>query len=170
MNNCVSDIDCNDPNSVNIIFMSLLGELSNPLLSIEEFEQTFNFIKNQLRPLYENNEDVIKSINYFDDMVKEIISNELNEDMAYGVTLIANKYLYVDENSKCNLESKYVVVQHIMQACFNQLLQQLFRYVNKKPMDENDIDNSIELFKLTVGDIISKTKKAEMREVYNEEL
>ena len=144
-----------NPNDVNLIFKQLTEELSAPLLTLENFNHTINFINNDLRPLYEFNDDIRQSIHYFCDMANEINTNETSEEKIFGLTLIVDKYLCVKNNNKIYIESKYAIVQYIIQACFNQILQQLFRTIHKKNMDTNDIEDALNLFKDTFGDIIA---------------
>lgn len=142
-------------NDINLIFKQLIEELSAPLLTLENFNHTINFINNDLKPLYESIDDIKQSIHYFCNMANEINANESSEEKIFGLTLIVNKYLCVNDNNKIYIESKYAIVQYIIQACFNQILQQLFRTIHKKNMDTNDIDDALNLFKNTFGDIIT---------------
>ena len=153
-----------DPSSVNLIFKEIIEELSTPLLTFENFSHTFNFIKNDLKLLYESNDDIKNAIGYFDNMIQELNANESASDKIYGLTLIVDKYLCVTTTNKDFIESSYAIVQYIMQACFNQILQQLFRVIHKKNMEFDDIENALNLFKDTFKDIISSAKSYKMTE------
>ena len=147
-----------NPNDVNLIFKQLTEELSAPLLTLENFNHTINFIKCDLKPLYEFNDDVKNSIQFCSDMANEINANETSQEKLFGLTLIVDKYFCVNENNKIHLESKYAIVQYIIQACFNQILQQLFRIIHKRNMDTNDIEDALNLFKDTFSDIFKNVK------------
>jgi len=159
-------MEYSDPHNVNIMFKQLIEELSIPLLSSENFNYTFNFIKNELKPLYENNNDVKSSIEYLNEFIQELNKNndETNDNKLNGLTLIVDKYLCVTPENKNHIESNYAIIQYIMQACFNQILQQLFCIINKRNMDSNDIDNALNLFKDIFKDAINGAKGYKMSE------
>jgi hypothetical protein len=145
-------------NDVNVIFKEIIQELSNPIIEYDDLNNVFKFISNDLKPLYENNNDISMAIKYFNDMMIELNANETSREKLYELTLIVDKYLCVTPENKNYIESKYAIIQYMMQACFNQILQQLFKINNKKNMDINDIDDAINLFKNTFSDIMEKAK------------
>jgi hypothetical protein len=155
-----------NPNDVNIIFNNILKELSDPIIEFDDLNHIFQFITNDLKPLYENNETIQLSIKYFNDMINELntINSSQDQEKLFLLTLIVDKYLCVTENNKSYIESQYTIIQYMMQACFNQVLQQLYRIVNKRNMDINDIDDALNLFKETFNDIMHKIKGYQMSE------
>lgn len=161
-------MEYSDPNSVNLIFKQIIEELSAPLLTSENFNHTFDFIKRDLKSLYETNIDFQNAIEYFNKMVEELNTNINASDKLHGLTLIVDNYLCVTAENKQYIESNYAIIQYIMQACFNQILQQLFKIVNKRDMDLNDFDYALNLFKDTFSDAIKGVKGYKMTEKFIE--
>jgi hypothetical protein len=167
-----------DPNCVNLIFKDILTELSNPIIHIDDLENTFNFIINDLNPLYENQDDVKTSIEYVVDIFSAIntIANSINQSelknddefkksIVCDLTVITDKYFTVTDTNKYILESKYIIIQNMIKACFYQILKILFLTLNDKDMDTDDIPNAIKLFNDFISDNISNINKSKIIEI-----
>jgi hypothetical protein len=167
-----------DSNSVNLIFKDILTDLSNPIIELDDLKNTFNFIINDLKPLYENQNDVKLSIEYITDIFSaiNIVANNFNQielenddefkkSVIYDLTEITDKFFTVTDNNKFILESKYIIVQSMIKACFYQILKLLYNTLQNTSMDTEDIPNAIKLFNDIIGDSISKIKNAKIIEI-----
>ena len=150
-----------DTNSINIVFNQIIAELSNPILDIDNLVSIISFIKNDLISLYENNKSVIDGITYFNNMIIEIVDNNniLNNNVPYGIVLIVDKYLVVNDDNLNILNSTFIIIQSIFKACVHQLWQQLFKFVNNRNVTIDDIVDANNLFNTHLSDIMFESKK-----------
>ena len=159
-----------DPVSISLLFKDIIQVLSNPLININEVGDTIRFMENDLFSLYGQEKDIVNSIEYFKNMLTEIIVYDeryINDspndaEQLQDIVLITDKYLCIRNDNSDILKSKYVIVGCIMKTMMHLLWQRVYELYNETPMTFNTIYDASNLFNTTVGDVIIKLKKCEI--------
>jgi hypothetical protein len=149
--------------NINIIFQQILNTLSDYTLDTQEFDKTIKFIKSELAELYKDEIEMVNGIDYYESMLKNIIENDItkeDDDKIYGLTLICDQFLCINDKNKNYIQSKYLLIQCLMKSCIHQIWQRLFKISYQLDMQNipEHINLANKLFKEIIEDSIISVK------------
>ena len=155
--------------AVNLLLKEIALTLSNPLIDIDEVDETIEFIENELISLYSNEKDMVDGITYFKTILKElkvydsryIMENE-EKDQLHDIVLIAYKYLCITDNNINILKSNFIIINCLVKTIIHLLWQRLYKLEYKTSLTLNTLSEASLLYKNMVGDIITTLKKCEI--------
>jgi hypothetical protein len=101
---------------------------------------------------------MVNGIDYYETMLKNIIENDKTEDYddkTYGLTLICDQFLCVNDKNKNYIQSKYLLIQCLMKSCIHQIWQRLFKISYQ--LDMQNIPEHINLANKLFKEIIEST-------------
>jgi hypothetical protein len=160
-----------DIGSINLILKDIIMSLSHPLIPINEVFEILTFVNKDFITIFKDDKKTIEGINYCYNILSEIcvyderyknFKNDLYDERLHDIVLIVDNNLCINDLNKDYLQGDSTIVKCLIKTVIHLLWQRLYEIFNNSPLTENDLEEASELYKSTVGDIISTVKKCDM--------
>jgi len=160
--------------SIHLILKDIIMSLSHPLISINEVFDILNFVNKDFILIFKDDEKTINGINYCYNILHEIaiyderyknLMNDLYDERLHDIVLIVDNHLCITDTNKKYLQSESSLVKCLIKTVIHLLWQRLYEIFNNEPLTEEHLEEASELYRSTVGDIISTTKKCDIIDI-----
>lgn len=160
-----------DFGSINLILKDIIMSLSHPLIPINEVFEILTFVNKDFITIFKDDIKTIEGINYCYNILSEICVyderyknsiNDLYDEKLHDIVLIVDNHLCINDLNKDYLLGDSSIVKCLIKTAIHLLWQRLYEIFNNSPLTEDNLEEASELYKSTVGDIISTVKKCDM--------